>query len=70
MSQDAILPILPRPLAKPDGQKPPLRTTKVEKKSKLSAHNDIQVRPKSQAVPSQHKKKPDEDEQHDIDLFV
>ncbi|WP_220721187.1 hypothetical protein [Agarivorans litoreus] len=71
MSQDAILPILPRAPAKPDGKAPPIKTTKVVKKGKASAHNDIQVRPKSgQDQQQAQKRKPDPDDPHNIDLFV
>ncbi|MDO6684904.1 MULTISPECIES: hypothetical protein [unclassified Agarivorans] len=71
MSQDAILPILPRAPAKPDSKAPPIKTTKVVKKSKTAAQNDIQVRPKLSGEQQNNKsKKPDPDEQHNIDLFV
>ncbi|MGY5453214.1 hypothetical protein ACVFI8_20060 [Agarivorans sp. MS3-6] len=71
MSQDAIIPILPRPLPAPDGKRPPLRTDKVVKKGKITGTNDIQVRPKSSHEHAQQKhKKPDPDEEHNIDLFV
>ncbi|GGA93786.1 MULTISPECIES: hypothetical protein [Agarivorans] len=71
MSQDAILPIVPRPLAKPDGKTPPIKTTKVVKKGKVAEQNDVKVRPKHPSEQQNARKnKPDPDDPHDIDLFV